>query len=163
MRAYNVDVGFGAISALSLSRTLPGSSWLLQVEKDMSTYFIIIFAVLFGFMILSQILIRSRAKALEGKPLPAMPGQLGKALASEESALLYFMSPQCGACRPWTARFSEMSKRNAHVHVINVAQELEIARALGVMATPSTLVVKDGRIQSYHVGGVPSDVIAQFA
>jgi thioredoxin 1 len=129
----------------------------------MSTFFIIVFAVLFGFMILSQVWIRSRAKALEGKPLPALPGRLGKALASEKSALLYFMSPQCGACRPWTARFSEMSKRNAHVHVINVAQELEIARALGVMATPSTLVVKDGRIQSYHVGGVPSDVIAQFA
>ena len=66
---------------------------------------------------------------------------------------------------PSSAFFSSygwMSKRNSHIHVINVAQELEIARALGVMATPSTLVVKDGRIQSYHVGGVPSDVIAQF-
>lgn len=129
----------------------------------MSTFFIIVFAVLVGFMGLSQILIRSRAKALEGKPLPALPGQLGKTLAAEKAALLYFMSPQCGACRPWTARFSEMSKRNRHIHVINVAQEFELARALGVMATPSTLVVKDGRIQSYHVGGVPSDVIAQFA
>ena len=129
----------------------------------MSTVFIIVFAVLFGFMVLSQVLIRSRAKALEGKPLPELPGLLGKALASEKEALLYFMSPQCGACRPWTARFSEMSKRNTHIHVINVAQELEVARVLGVMATPSTLVVKDGRIQSYNVGGVPSDVIAQFA
>jgi len=129
----------------------------------MSTVFIIVLAVLFGFVILSQVLIRSRAKALEGKPLPVLPGRLGKTLASEKLALLYFMSPKCGACRPWTARFTDMSKRNTHIHVINVAQELEIARALGVMATPSTLVVKDGRIQSYHVGGVPSDVIAQFA
>jgi thioredoxin 1 len=129
----------------------------------MSTFLIILSAGFFGFMLLGQLLIRSRAKGFEGKPLPALPGKLGSTLASKQSALLYFMSPQCGACRPWTARFKEMSKRNSHVHVINVAEELELARALGVMATPSTLVVKDGRIQSYHVGGVPSDVVAQFA
>lgn len=129
----------------------------------MSTAIFLVIAVVLGFMIVSQIRIRARVKALEGKPLPTLPGRLGKQLASQQSALLYFMSPQCGACRPWTTRFTEMSKRNAHIHVINVAQELEMARALGVMATPSTVVVKEGRIQSYHVGAVPSEVIAQFA
>jgi len=129
---------------------------------DMTIAVIAALAVVVGFMMLSQVLIRSRAKALEGKPLPALPGSLGTMLASEESALLYFMSPQCGACRPWTARFTEMSKRNSHIHVINVAQDMELARALGVMATPSTVVVRNGRIQNYYVGAVPRDVMAQF-
>jgi thioredoxin 1 len=129
----------------------------------MSTIAILLVAAFFGFVILSQYLIRMRARAFAGKPLPALPGQLGKRVASADRALLYFMSPQCGACRPWTARFSEMRKRNPNVHVVNVAEELGVARALGVMATPTTVVVEKGKIAGYHVGAVPSEIISQFA
>lgn len=106
----------------------------------MTTAVAVAFAVVFGFLVLSQLMVRQRARAFAGKLLPILPGALGKQLAAADRALLYFMSPQCGACRPWTARFKDMSARNPAIHVVNVVEDLALARALGVMATPTTLV-----------------------
>lgn len=110
-----------------------------------------------------QLLVRIRARALQGKPLPPVPGAIGKRLASADRGLVYFMSPQCGACRRWTPKLTELSRQGRNVFVIDVTQNLEVARALGVMATPSTIEVEQGRVVGYHVGGVPSDVLARFA
>lgn len=129
----------------------------------MSTVIIAIVAAFVGLVIWTQITLRTRARAYQGKPIPELPGPLGRSVASVDRALLYFMSPQCGACRPWTARFTEMHKHNPNVHVVNVAEDMGVARALGVMATPTTVVIEKGKIAGYHVGAVPSSVLAQFA
>jgi thioredoxin 1 len=129
----------------------------------MSTIIIVLLTAFVGFIVLSQVLLRMRARAYQGKPLPVLSGPLGKSIAAADRSLLYFMSPQCGACRPWTARFTDMGKRNPNVHVVNVAEDLSLARALGVMATPTMVVVEKGKIAGYHVGTMPHSVLAQFA
>jgi thioredoxin 1 len=78
--------------------------------------------------------------------------------------LLYFFSPGCAACRPLTPRFQEMSERRPKsVFVVNVADELGLARALGVMATPSIVEVENGVIANYHVGRPPEQLMQRWA
>jgi hypothetical protein len=49
------------------------------------------------------------------------------------------------------------------VFVIDVSSQFEVARALNVMATPSAVEIRDGRVQGYHVGAIPAQVLERYA
>jgi thioredoxin 1 len=110
-----------------------------------------------------QVLVRYRAQAMQGKPVPFIPGPIGKHVGSANSALLYFMSPTCGACRTWTPRLVALGKKNPDVHVVDVSTQYDVARALNVMATPSAIEIRGGKVTGYHVGGVPPEVLERFS
>ncbi len=110
-----------------------------------------------------QIAVRAKARAMRGKAVPRLPGRTGERLAGASRALVYFFSPSCGACRPLTPHFQEMSRRNSSVFVVDVRQEMALARGFGVMGTPSVVEIADGRIVGYHVGRVPAEVMGRFS
>ncbi len=127
-------------------------------------YLLAIVAAVVGLMVLMQVMIRLKVRALRGKPLPALSGPWSKRLAGKTASLLYFFSPGCAACKPLTPRFKEMSdRRPKSVFVVNVAEELPLARALNVMATPSIVEVANGIIVGYHVGRPPEPLMARWA
>ena len=109
-----------------------------------------------------QVLIRRRVKALQGAPVPKLPGALGLRVAQQPHALVYFFSPGCAACRAITPTVRELEKRHPGVFAVDVSRDPELARALSVMATPSTVELTSGTITGYHVGAVPPAVFARF-
>jgi|NGEPerStandDraft_6_1074524.scaffolds.fasta_scaffold28701_3 hypothetical protein len=129
----------------------------------MSQVLFAIVALFVALIVGLQLLMRYRARAMQGKPVPAISGPIGKRINSAKSALVYFMSPNCGACRAWTPKVKALSQKNHDVFVIDVSQQLDIARALNVMATPSAIEIRDGRVAGYHIGAIPSDVLQRFA
>jgi protein-disulfide isomerase len=54
-------------------------------------------------------------------------------------------------------------RRPKSVFVVNVAENLPLARALNVMATPSIVEVANGIIVGYHVGRPPEPLMARWA
>jgi thioredoxin 1 len=116
-----------------------------------------------GLMVGLQVLARSRARAMQGKDVPELSGPLGRQLTGAPRALLYFFSPSCGACRALTPRFAALSRSNPAVHLVDVAQDLGVARSFHVMGTPSVIEIAEGKIVGYHVGTVPAEVMARFA
>lgn len=129
----------------------------------MSTAFFVVIVVLAGLMAGMQWLVRSRASAMRGKDVPALPEPLGRQLAGAPHALLYFFSPSCGACRPLTPRFTALSRTNPAVHLVDVARDMGVARSFQVMGTPSVIEIANGKIVGYHVGAVPAEVLARFS
>lgn len=120
-------------------------------------------AAFFVMIIVTQVMLRRRARAMTGATLPALPGAVGRRVAaSKKHALVYFFSPTCGACRTITPRVRELEKNNSTVFTVDVTTESDLARALGVMATPSTIEVSNGHIAGYHVGQIPPAVLARF-
>jgi thioredoxin 1 len=115
-----------------------------------------------GLMVLMQVAIRRRAAAMQGTKLPVLPGALGAQVSSAPDALVYFFSPTCGACRAITPRVRALQEHNPRVFAVDITQDLELARALNVMATPSTVEVREGTIAGYHVGPIPEAVYARF-
>jgi len=129
----------------------------------MGTLMLVVVLVVLGLMVGMQVLVRSRARAMRGKDVPALPGELGRQLTGVPRALLYFFSPSCGACKALTPRIAALGRSNPAVHLVDVAQDLGAARSFQVMGTPSVIEIADGKIVGYHVGGVPAEVLARFA
>ncbi len=122
---------------------------------------VIVLAVI-GFMVYMQFAIARRARAMRGKDVPALPGRTGQRIARLDHALVYFFSPTCGACRAITPRVRDLSKKNEAVFAVDVMSDMNLARALGVMATPSTVEIEHGKIVGFHVGPIPGPVMARF-
>ncbi len=109
-----------------------------------------------------QVSIARRARAMEGKAVPPLPGTMGRQIELQKSALVYLYSPQCGACRAITPRVRALAAKNPAVFAVDVMSDMDLARALGVMATPSTVELRDGKIAGYHVGAIPFPVMERF-
>ena len=73
---------------------------------------------------------------------------------------------QAIARRAWTDRTAilrRLSEKNRDVHVIDVTRDHDVARALGILATPTLVEVEAGRIVQIYVGQVPSQLIERYA
>lgn len=110
-----------------------------------------------------QVAARRRAGRLVGQPLPALPGETGAQLSRETRALVYFFTPSCAVCRALTPRMLALAEQGRPVFPVDATRDPELARALSVLATPTTLEVADGRVVQVFIGPVPDEVYARFA
>lgn len=128
------------------------------------SYLLGIVVLFAGLVVVMQFAVRLKARAQRGKPLPELSGPWSDRLRGQASRLLYFFSPGCAACRPLTPRFEQLSRgRPGSVFVVNVAEELPLARALNVMATPTVVEVANGTIVGFHVGMPPAELVARYS
>ncbi|RME29284.1 MAG: thioredoxin [Deltaproteobacteria bacterium] len=115
-------------------------------------------AVLAGFIALQLFMVR-RMRRLRGQQAPRLDGAAGRRVADGRMALFYFYSPQCGACRSMTPVVRELAERVPGVFLVDVSQDLETARRFKVMATPTTILVRDGKVAEVLVGARSADTL----
>ncbi len=98
-----------------------------------------------------QLFARWKTGKLVGKEVPRKLGREG---------ILYFYSPKCGVCIRMEPVIESIAKK-VRVKRIDVSKRegLEIARQLGVLGTPTTVVVKDGRVKKVFLGFQKEDKI----
>jgi thioredoxin 1 len=108
--------------------------------------------VVIAFFLLLQGFIRFIAFIKKGRPVPELAGDLGRRIKSGHRMLLYFYSPACAACRGMTPVIEKMQSENKNVVKINVQDEINLARQLGVWGTPATLVVENAQISQFILG-----------
>lgn len=121
-----------------------------------------ILAGIIGVFSLMQIMIAIKSRMQKNKPAPELKGKYGEALKSNSASLFYFYSPGCRACKPMTPLIEKMGKTNPQVFKIDVSREMEIARSFGIMATPSTILVKDGIIKEFLLGPQSESALANL-
>ncbi len=117
------------------------------------------FALIFGL----QFVALRRSRKLVGHAVPPLPGEVGRQIGRSKHALLYFFSPGCAACKPLTPVVKELQRHNRSVFAVDVSRDLELARALSVMATPSTIELSDGNVVGFHIGQLPKQVLERFS
>jgi thioredoxin 1 len=105
-----------------------------------------------GFFVFMQIYVRLTGLMKKGKELGNINGELGRRIRTGRKLLVYFYSPSCGACRPMTPVIDTMKKESGNVFSVNLAKDMQTARAFGVMGTPATVVVDEGRIRKFILG-----------
>lgn len=98
----------------------------------------------------------------KGKDAPNLSGSYGEAIESGKPALFYFHSPSCGACRSMTPVIEEFTGDDSRCFSVNIAQEMSVAQAFGVMATPSTVVVENGIIRDFLLGQRPQQELQKL-
>ncbi len=110
---------------------------------DLIWVFILAVSVGVGLVVLLQGFIRWRTKKIEGKEIT----KFGK------NVVLYLYSPKCGACQRMDPIIKSLAKK-VRVQKIDISEKggLEFARELGVMGTPTTVIIKDGKVHKVFVG-----------
>lgn len=122
---------------------------------------IIALALLLALVALQWHLARQARKA-EGQAVPYLPPEVEAKLREHGKVLLYFFSPHCGPCRSMTPRIDRVNARHATVFKFDVARSLDLARQLGVMATPTTLRIVGDRIERVRLGALSAAAIEQL-
>lgn len=112
---------------------------------------IAVLALLVG-IVLAQWGLKRRARRFEGQTVMALSPEIDACLLTRGRVLLYFFSPNCGPCRTMAPRIDAVAARHDNVFKLDVSQSLDVARKLGVMATPTTVLVAGDRIERIDLG-----------
>ena len=96
-----------------------------------------------------------QARALVGEPVPASVAD-----QVPQDGIVWFHSPSCGPCKAMRPQVAALDDGQAWS--VDVSQDLETARAFGVMATPTTVRVRAGRVLEVRTGALGPDALQQL-
>jgi len=105
--------------------------------------------VLFAALQLRVIFASWRAR---GRAAPDFQTRLSPEQQAFDRFLLYFYSPSCGPCRTMGPHIDALAERHANVVKFDISEDLDLARAFAVKATPTTVLVREGVIERMLVG-----------
>ena len=111
-----------------------------------------ILIVLSALPLLARLFLARRARRMEGAAIPFNDPEVEDKLRRHGRVLLYFFSPHCGPCRAMTPIVDRLAARHGNVVKLDVAQAAPIARSLGILGTPSTVLLKDGKVAQVVTG-----------
>ena len=116
------------------------------------TIVVYILAAIFALFFFLQLAMIFKARTRRGKPAPNLTGEYETAGRGEQTALFYFFSPGCAACRPMVPVINKLRKGSPEVFEINVTEDLTTARKFGIMGTPASVFVRRGKIVEFLLG-----------
>lgn len=90
------------------------------------------------------------------RPAASLPAPVAEALGADVT-LVQLSTTFCAPCRHTKARLSSLAERTdglSHVD-IDVSEDIDVARELGVMRTPTTIAYAADGAELLRVGGVP--------
>jgi thiol-disulfide isomerase/thioredoxin len=93
-----------------------------------------------------------KAYASKGKKLDGLAGRIGTSVSAGDRVMAYFYSPSCSACKTQTPLVEKLQREFPNIYKINVAEDMAMARAFGVMATPTTTIVNRGIVEEVLIG-----------
>ena len=111
--------------------------------------------VVLGLLIVAiavHVSMRIHARRAVGRRLTGIPGPLGNAIDAGGNVLAVFSSPSCGACRRQAPAVELLGREFPSVHSVNIAESPSLARAFGIMATPTTVLIRAGRVEAVLIG-----------
>lgn len=113
----------------------------------------IILGIIVAFFLL-QVFMGLKMKMKKGKSVPDLPGAHGRMVKSGSKVLMYFYSPSCRACKTLTPVLRSLSKKHKNVFSINITKDMDTARKLGILGTPSVVLVESGIIKEFMAGAI---------
>jgi thiol-disulfide isomerase/thioredoxin len=98
-------------------------------------------------------------RAAEGRPANPLYPLFPALQTNEIKSLVYCFSPQCGPCRPMTREVDKLTRAGLPVYRFDITQHPEVARELGVRATPTLIVIDQGQIGRMILGAKTADAM----
>ncbi len=112
--------------------------------------------VLVGFFLLlltTKAVAVYKANRLKGRRVSGFPkGRL----------FLYFFSPKCGACVAMEKELAKLKGVRIKRIDVSVRENLQLARELGIMATPTLVLLENGVVQEVLIGVQKADRLKEL-
>ncbi|MCB9257951.1 MAG: thioredoxin family protein [Ignavibacteriales bacterium] len=115
--------------------------------------FLIVLVVLLGLFVFFQIGFYIKSKKTVGQQIPFDKIEsefLDK--IKDKKGFVYFHSPTCHNCKNQTPIVEKLKEKFSSIISIDVSKNLQTARALNVMGTPSIVFFGGNEIKGYYVG-----------
>jgi len=77
------------------------------------------------------------------------------ALEESDRALVYCFSPNCPPCRNMMPHIDQLAEETGRVFKLDITSHMDLAREIGIRATPTLLLVVEGEIRKVLVGAKP--------
>jgi len=120
----------------------------------------------FGFLALALLLWQFypliKLKSAQGKHAPSLDLLLSDSQRKSPKLLLYFMSPKCGMCRDITPIVDSLALQVSNLIKIDLFENTQVARELGVLATPAFVLLKNGTVSKVKLGGLTEKKILEM-
>ncbi len=127
---------------------------LMHVAAVFFDIVFVIFVTYVVFVIGLRIYWNFKSKRMKGKELPILEGEFAK--LRKGKGVVYFYAPNCRPCKMVEPVIKKLSKELKKVHFVrvNVAENPEVARKFGILATPAVIITKDGKMKDVLLGPV---------
>ncbi|BAO44752.1 thioredoxin family protein [Thiolapillus brandeum] len=125
---------------------------------DITPY--IVFSII-ALVIGAQLYIRHKAMQVRGQPASILHS-LFPDLPSKGKALVFCHSPGCAPCRAMLPHIRDLAENHPGVYTLDISQHLDLAKTVGIRATPTTLLIRDGRISQVLVGQKKPTALRRF-
>ena len=77
-------------------------------------------------------------------------------------ALVYCYSPQCGPCRPMSREVDTLVDAGAPIYKLDVSEQPELAREIGIRATPTLVLVQQRTVSRLVLGAKRADFMRRL-
>ncbi len=112
--------------------------------------FLGILGLVVALILFSQWRMSRLGHGLRGQPAPV------EARSHPQGVLYYFYSPRCGPCRAMGPVIDRVAEAHPdQVVKVDVGEEPQLAAAFRVAGTPTTMLIRDGRIIEVMLGAKP--------
>lgn len=92
------------------------------------------------------------ARRLRGRPSSDLAAHFPILADDSVRAAVYCFAPHCGACRSLTPAMRALRERDPRVLLLDVSEQPSAARALGIRATPTVVLIADGHVEAALLG-----------
>ena len=96
-----------------------------------------------------QLLPFIRARRMRGKRVPLPEARAGTGPGKQ---LIYFWSPHCGMCVGMSRVVDRLMETRSDLTKVNAMENGSLARSYGVSATPTLVLVTDGKVEKVLLG-----------
>ena len=132
---------------------------LLKVAAIFFDIVFVLFVAYLVFVLGFRLYWKRKVKKMKGQELPVLDGEFVR--LKKGRGVIYFHSPNCQPCKfvePVVKKLSKEFKKVRFIKV-NVLENPDVARKFGILATPSIIITRDGRIEDVLAGPVTEGVL----
>jgi len=95
--------------------------------------------------------IKSKKSVGKAIPFEKMDQELSEKLKNKK-ALIYFHSPSCHNCKLLSPIIKKLKIDFANIESVDISNDIDTARAFGIMGTPALIFIDNNFVDSVHLG-----------
>ena len=83
-------------------------------------------------------------------------------LERPQVSLVFFTSPNCAPCKKMASIIRELAQETGRTYTIDVTNEVTAAQAMGIRATPTMLIIREGQVEKLFLGSKSKQALKEL-